>query len=299
MKKYLMMILAVATLAFTACDPNKPGKDAVTFQITVSDLTATTATVTVVPSDANVFYYFDICTEKYFNDSLKGDDKALAADIIEYFDDELLQVLSKGETNNSYDFTGLTPGTKYIAYAFRVNAEAGELVGKVQKVDFTTTEIAQVSLSFQVTSNDTAFFFTPSSNEIEYLATMIQTDTLTAHNFTPETYWEEYGLGYYKQMVYIYTMYGYSVDLSYFAMSGGFYIPFDSIDNQSYTFMAQACTEGVMNSDLFVTTFQKPAASAAPLKRSVALLKNEMIAVQKEAKLFTKPSSVNVEKIRK
>ena len=101
MKKYLLIMLAVASVAFTACN-QKPKEKEVTFQISVTDVTATNASVNVIPSDTNALYYYDVFTVEYFNEL--GSDEAVYADLKEYWEEVIAYYKELGYTYTLADF---------------------------------------------------------------------------------------------------------------------------------------------------------------------------------------------------
>ena len=267
MKKYLLIMLAVASVAFTACN-QKPKEKEVTFQISVTDVTATNASVNVIPSDTNALYYYDVFTVEYFNEL--GSDEAVYADLKEYWEEviayykelgytyTLADFMSKGE--DGWDYTGLTPNTQYYAIDFAVDSTY-QLKGAITKVPFATEEVQNVTLLFEPALADTAIFFIPNNDKITYLPLYIDADTLAATGYTDEAYYE----GYWEYMEQILTYYGYT--LEDMAMYGQVYVAFSELEaGHSYKFMAKAYTDGVWNSDLCVLNFTAPAAAGAPAK---------------------------------
>lgn len=112
-----------------------------TFNVSVSNVTSDSATVSVVPSN-NDTYYYDVYEADVVNQY--GDINTFAADYIAYIIDyisgsgySIADLLSSG--SDSYTYEGiLTPSTAYYAFAFGVNA-SGAVTTKVSYKTFTTS----------------------------------------------------------------------------------------------------------------------------------------------------------------
>ena len=124
----------------------KARKADVSFTITVENITATGAKVTVTPSDENAVYYFDCFSAA---DAASMSDAEIHAALYESWEataedyemdvlDFLPYVLSEGE--DDYTFSTLKGETEYTVVAFLVD-EAGNLDGAVTRFNFTTEPI--------------------------------------------------------------------------------------------------------------------------------------------------------------
>lgn len=132
--------------ASATTDDAQSGGD-LTLSINVTDITATTAKVSVTSSDETSSYYFDVLPEAYYIE-LGATPEAIAAFIPilwESYQENypsmtlpqiLAQLLSIG--NDSYDFDELTPGAKYYAFAIGVDATTGATTTSAVVKDFTT-----------------------------------------------------------------------------------------------------------------------------------------------------------------
>ena len=59
MKKFFAFVaVALVAFSFASCNGNNPSANA--YKITVSNITAKSATITVVPADTTTSYYWDI-----------------------------------------------------------------------------------------------------------------------------------------------------------------------------------------------------------------------------------------------
>ena len=113
-----------------------------TFQVSVSNISATGATVSVTPSTTDT-YYFDVLEKEIYD--AYTDKKELAAEYIaeikDYYESygySFADALSSGY--DSYSFDGfLDPNTAYYAFAFGVT-NSGTITTDITTVEFTTLE---------------------------------------------------------------------------------------------------------------------------------------------------------------
>lgn len=132
--------------ASATTDAAQSGGD-LTLSINVTDITATTAKVSVTSSDETSSYFFNVLSESLYA-QLGSTPEGIAAFIPilweSYQEDYpsmtlpqiLAQLLSIG--NDSYDFDELTPGAKYYAFAIGVDATTGATTTSAVVKDFTT-----------------------------------------------------------------------------------------------------------------------------------------------------------------
>lgn len=126
----------------------KAVKDVTTFEIMVENITATEASVSIAPSNAEASYYFSVApkadVDTMADATIAANIKAYIEYVVDYyegyytFDDVLSQFLSQGD--DSYTFDGLLPNTEYVVLAFEMDADAN-LVGEVARQAFTTEEL--------------------------------------------------------------------------------------------------------------------------------------------------------------
>lgn len=267
MKKYLMIIAAVA-IAFTACKQKPVVPPETTFDIQVSDLTATSVTITVTPSDTAVYYYFDIMKKENY-DQFANDDEVVA-DMVEYFQElieyyeqygveaSLEDFMSKGV--DGYDYDGISANTDYYAFAFKLDSTLTKLDGKITKVPFHTPDVPNVNLSFTTQTNDTSIWFYPNDNDVEYLIGLANADSMAVSGYAnAAAYWTDY-VAYMEA----YAEY-YGATLADLTMYGPVYATYeDLVIGGNYIFMAQAYNGGRFNSDLVTVNFTVPALASAP-----------------------------------
>lgn len=165
MKKFFAFVAAaLVAFSFTACNENNPtpGKGG-KFAILVENVTATTADVTVTPSDTSAYYYWSVFyaeSVKEFGDSLGI---SLAENLkAEYgsYDWDLVAsyLLTKGQDN--YALTGLPSETDLAVVAIYLDSTYNVL-GEVGVKEFTTPkmEIAEtVALNFTSAELDLSYY---------------------------------------------------------------------------------------------------------------------------------------------
>ena len=122
-------------------------KKDVTFDFTIDELTTTSATITITPSDDDAMFYWDVAPKA---DADAMTDAQIAAAIKSSMDEFIQmyaeygitlpysQFLSTGEDTYTYD--ELTPGTEYVAFAFEMDNN-GALVGTAARYVFSTPDI--------------------------------------------------------------------------------------------------------------------------------------------------------------
>lgn len=122
-----------------------PSSD-LTFTIDVTDLKATSATVTVTPSNNTEGYFFDVQPKDLIDESFSDDASLIAAlDEVYAKNGGIAGMLSHGE--DSYKPTGLTAGTSYYVLAFGYNTAA---TTAVTRHEFTTETAAASDLTLSI-----------------------------------------------------------------------------------------------------------------------------------------------------
>ena len=266
MKKYLFIMLAAASVAIVSCKPQPKPEKEVTFEISVSDVTAQEATVSVVPSDTSKLYYYAVIPSE--SAATFESMEAMADTIMLYLKKQIDMYAAYGYTryfnelmdkgNASYTFDELSAQTSYTAFAFVADTVNLVHVGKVAVKAFTTAEVPQVNLMFEVANTDTAVWFLPNNDEITYLPVPVDADSLNGYT-VPEfyqAYWE-----------YIEATYGMYYTLDDFVSEGSVYILYDKLEaGHNYIFAARAYTAGTWNSSLFQVQFTATVPNNAPAK---------------------------------
>lgn len=261
MKKYLFIMLAAASVAIVSCKPQPKPEKEVTFEISVSDVTAQEATVSVVPSDTSKLYYYSVIPSE--SAATFESMEAMADTLMLYLKKKMdmyaayfNEITDKG--NASYTFDELSAQTSYTAFAFVADTVNLVHVGKVAVKAFTTAEVPQVNLMFEAARTDTAIWFLPNNDEITYLPIYVDADSLNGYT-VPEfyqAYWE-----------YIEATYGMYYTLDDFVSEGSVYILYDKLEaGHNYIFAARAYTAGTWNSSLFQAQFTATVPNSAPAK---------------------------------
>ena len=266
MKKYLFIMLAAASVAIVSCKPQPKPEKEVTFEISVSDVTAQEATVSVVPSDTSKLYYYAVIPSE--SAATFESMEAMADTIMLYLKKQIDMYAAYGYTryfnelmdkgNASYTVDELSAQTSYTAFAFVADTVNLVHVGKVAVKAFTTAEVPQVSLMFEAARTDSAIWFLPNNDEITYLPVYVDADSLNGYT-VPEfyqAYWE-----------YIEATYGMYYTLDDFVSEGSVYILYDKLEaGHNYIFAARAYTAGTWNSSLFQVQFTATVPNSAPAK---------------------------------
>lgn len=266
MKKYLFIMLAAASVAIVSCKPQPKPEKEVTFEISVSDVTAQEATVSVVPSDTSKLYYYAVIPSE--SAATFESMEAMADTIMLYLKKQIDMYAAYGYTryfnefmdkgNASYTFDALSAQTSYTAFAFVADTVNLVHVGKVAVKAFTTAEVPQVNLTFEAARTDSAIWFLPSNDEITYLPVYVDADSLNGYT-VPEfyqAYWE-----------YIEAMYGMYYTLDDLVSEGPVYILYEELEaGHNYIFAARAYTASTWNSSLFQAQFTATVPNSAPAK---------------------------------
>lgn len=190
LRSLLMMMLAAFALTFAACDgaddgtKETPGGGDSAFALTVSDITASSATVSVVPLDATVTYYFDVVEKSAFD--RYSDAQAFATDYIAALKEDIEQLelplsdlLSQG--NDSYSYAGtFTPSTEYYAFAAGVDAD-GTITTDVVTKAFATREVLPSDNTFTVTE-DLGYITVTTSNNDPYVWEVYEAETFEGYS---------------------------------------------------------------------------------------------------------------------
>lgn len=121
---------------------------------------ATTITMNVIPRDKNMPYIFILGTGKYFEENdgeLMRNDEALWASDLEIFEGfgaafggdastGAAAFLYSGDMNHV--FTGVTPNTTYVAYAYGFDKETLKPLTEISRLKITTTSVSDYTLHF-------------------------------------------------------------------------------------------------------------------------------------------------------
>ena len=165
---------AVDSLVFEAPEVTGP-----TFQLSYSNLTATTVTLSVTPDDPTVSYYYDCVTEEQLASS-DGSIASIVEGYISYLqksyptlslENILGTLLSKGPASD--EVSGLPAGTNFIFYAIPVGTD-GKCYGEPSTTKFSTLpggDPADCTFSFDltdITSEGLTVGVKPSDSSVRY-----------------------------------------------------------------------------------------------------------------------------------
>ena len=185
---WFLMLMTAFTLSFVACtDPEDDGKtptpdnptpEGLTFKVEVGEVTSSSVSYTVTPSDLNAEYLcvlYDAETVEEFTR-----DEFLVQTIYQELETE---ARSKGQTLEEYmpevvdkgaitdgKFSNLLPESKYYIIVFGVDAAKGyEANTAVSKTEVTTAEFVGLDVTFEVNTtvdgNTAQYQITPSNND--------------------------------------------------------------------------------------------------------------------------------------
>lgn len=143
MKKLINLFIAMLALCGISCEHQGEGvgdKTPTTFVIQVVDITTTTATVNVIPSNHSTYYYFDVVAQKQYNEyaSPEAFANSRIASLEQWIKENnttWAEMLVTGPGHS--ETTWLMGGTDYYAYAFGITAD-GKLCTDVAIEPFTT-----------------------------------------------------------------------------------------------------------------------------------------------------------------
>lgn len=155
-----------------------------TFDIQVSNVTATSATTSVTASRADALYYDNVVLASYLEPTSLGSAEAVAQALLEsilseweaykeYYPDLTFAdaYLYAGSKVDTYTYTTLDPETEYVSIAFGVDPITLEIVGTVAAKTFTTEAAAPVEesdLTISFTETDGILHITPSNDTETY-----------------------------------------------------------------------------------------------------------------------------------
>ncbi len=238
---------------------------ATTFAIDVTDITATSATVSVAPSTDET-YYFDVIEKAYF-DTYATEEELIAdyvADLQAMINEinssyganyTLADFLSSGSDSYTYEEGDLEPNTDYYAFAFYLSAN-GEVKGGLTKKAFKTlNEVTTSENTFQVeVSNISAtgatVSVTPSNYDTYYF------DVLEKEVYDMYTDKKELAAEYIAEIKDYYESYGYS--LADALSSGKDTYSFDGFLDPNTAYYALAfgvTTSGAITTDITTVEF--------------------------------------------
>lgn len=166
MRRILTIISAVCGLLLWSCDkpqqeePDGPQGPEVDFVLEVSDITATSCSFSVLPKD-EAMSYVAMIVEKSAFDAFE-DEYKYQDDDLEWFE---IKAMEEGKTLEEWlegflhlgpfegEEKGLMPGDTYYLYAYGLTSE-GYFTTGITKLEFSTPEIQQTDLSFDISVSD-------------------------------------------------------------------------------------------------------------------------------------------------
>ena len=209
---WLMMLLTAATLSFAACTestpeqptpeqpgPEQPEEPKAPFQVEITEVTYSSVSYTVTPSDLEAEYLcmlYDAETVEEFTQ-----DKYLVATLYQELEAEARSMgMTLAEFLPTYTdkgiledkFVGLAPESDYYLIVFGVDpANNYEACTEVNKTKFTTEAFEKLDVTFEIETtvdgNSAEYVITPSDNETIWYFYTIPTATFDYYQ-SPDAY---------------------------------------------------------------------------------------------------------------
>ena len=273
----VLAIAVVALAAFSCKQKDKEDPTKVTFTIATKDVTYNAATITVSCSDANTTFYWDIISsedlKEYGSVAEYLKDYFITKEYYEQYKNEFEQYygitswkeileMYQLKGTDTYSYTGLSSKTEYVIWACAVDSNLS-VVSDVQTDKFTTLEVKNIDLSFQIGEDENSYYFMPSSETASYFAEIIATDSLNAYGLNAKGYFAEL-VDYMAEVV---EQYGASYGISWadILYTGSVSIDKeDLIAGQEMHFIAAGCVDGIINSEISDITFTYIPTNNAP-----------------------------------
>ena len=166
MRRILTIISAVCGLLLWSCDkpqqeePDGPQGPEVDFVLEVSDINATSCSFSVLPKDEAMSYVAMIVEKSAFD--AFDDEYKYQDDDLDWFE---IKAMEEGKTLEEWlegflhvgpfsgEEKGLMPGETYYLYAYGLTSE-GYFTTGVTKKEFSTPDIQQTDLSFEISVSD-------------------------------------------------------------------------------------------------------------------------------------------------
>lgn len=154
----------------------EPPVSDVTFEIKLSEPTASGVDVTVTPSSNEAVYYYDVLSVEVLKEAHSGDLAVYMTNMMKEavssfgsVEEAMKKLCTKGESSHS--FSRLNSDTDYVAFAAGLNAQ-GVVNTEIKSVSFRTAALAQ-GLSFKIEFSNYAYDgvdykITPSDMEARY-----------------------------------------------------------------------------------------------------------------------------------
>lgn len=199
------------------------------FTIDVTDVTATSATITVTPADPTLTYYFDLLTpdvfDTYSEEEIVADYKAEFDDLIDSYAAygytfTYADVLSEGI--DSYTYSGnLDPNTEYVAFAVGIDPATFTATTAFDTVHFTTAQVVPSQNQLTLTANGNGINITTTNSDPYFF----WIETLDEYLAWQEDYSEEALLNEIDE--WIYTLQYYGIDPAEATLFGSMVVDFE------------------------------------------------------------------------
>ena len=256
MKHLYSIIIVIAGLVISSCSAKQV--KVTSFDVNVSKVLSTKATVVIEPSNPDAYYCYGIINrdmDLYFNMTDLQNAQFQLNFSIEMWERSgkessfASRYCYKGK--QTVDYTYLTPDMDYRVIIYQVNPETRELAGTPTSISFHTNPLAKSNISFNIEFDADKVTITPSNND-DYCWDYIESDELEAEYADATQYFTD--------LILMYEEYGF-MDLPG-AIDRGKVDWVFSVDDfepvnegEEYTLVAAGYSNGEINSDLTVIKF--------------------------------------------
>lgn len=249
------------------------------FTVNVSDITSGSVTVSVIPEDNSIPYYYDIMTKADY-ESLGGDVSVAVEQMIDYIisytgTDRETAVRSLQSTGpDSDEITGLSPSTEMVAFAVRLENDGScpgtPCVTPFKTLDAGKPEDCRFSFGYDVSGNVMYITVTPTDWSTPYVTAVVKkSEFISDAELTARMY---------ESIAYMAETYGVSVEeiVSLVSVSGKNetdYIPGTDFqaDTEYYAFAYAINSDGTPAGQVYKDEFTSPSESGTVSDASVAL----------------------------
>lgn len=197
------MSLSFVLLCMVGCqtepEPTPPTPDGPEFQLTINQVTKSTANFTVEPLDKETPYLVMVIDKQTFDsfpslDAYIEDDMRYLEEMAEISElslkEFLTDYLATGDTTD--DCEGLQPNTEYVLYAYHMTYE-GEVISDLAQKSFKTSDYVLNSDTFEISVSDVTYTSAlinvkPSSTTTPYFLNVVSEEDLASYGGGQEAY---------------------------------------------------------------------------------------------------------------
>lgn len=194
--KLLRYILPVILLA-AGCSKDQLALRPCTFEVSVSDIKATKATLSIRPSNKDAWYYYFLASsdDDNFNES---DEKLIQEDLdfTHILIEELGDIFHIGTFMQAFCYKGdrdlpvtlLTSGADHKVFVYQIDPKTEQKMSGHVRFDFHTREVKQSDVTFDIKFSGSTVTITPSDPEAVYFWEYENSDYILNDYFSPRLY---------------------------------------------------------------------------------------------------------------